>query len=238
MSIQPYPQQGVAVTCRSFDEYMKMFNLSEDVLKQGPILDIAGGASSFTAEACRSGYTACAVDPMYGIEPELLQHRGLREIESSTEKLRAAQGQYDWSYYGSIDLHRLNRERSLQLFYEHYRQDKIRSSGYYIEGSFPNLPLEDHTYHLVLCSHFLFLYDGQFDEVFHRQAITDMLRICAPGGQIRIYPLMTLSFQPYPYLDRLIVELNAAGSKAQLHPSQLPFIPGSSQMLVISKSHD
>src|SRR5690606_32125961 len=140
-----------------------------------------------------------------------------------TGKLRAAVEQYDWSYYGSIDLHRANRERSLSLFYEHYRHDKLSDGGCYQAGSFPELPLADNSHYLVLCSHFLFLYHEQFNEDFHRRAISEMLRICAADGQIRIYPVMTLRYEPYPYLERLLEEVTSLGGKAYLQPSRLPF---------------
>jgi hypothetical protein len=46
-----YEQVGVAMTCRSFTEYEKMFVLKKEDLDQGSILDIAAGAASFTAAA-------------------------------------------------------------------------------------------------------------------------------------------------------------------------------------------
>lgn len=238
MRIQPYPQQGVAVTCRSFDEYKMMFDLTDDVLGHGSIVDIASGASSFTAEACRAGYEARAVDPTYGLSPELLRSQGKQEIATSTEKLNAVKAQYDWSYYGSIEAHRANRERSLQRFYEHYQHDKMSSGGCYVEGAFPKLPFADESQQLILCSHFLFLYHDQYDYDFHRSAIDEMVRICSAGGQIRIYPLMTLRFEPYPHLNQLLEEVRRRGAKAHLHASRLPFIPGSSQLLIISKIGD
>jgi hypothetical protein len=59
-----YEQLGVAMTCRSFAEYERMFDLVKSDLQKGSILDIASGASSFTAMARRHGYEAFAVDPL------------------------------------------------------------------------------------------------------------------------------------------------------------------------------
>ncbi|MGU3470569.1 hypothetical protein ACLBWT_05325 [Paenibacillus sp. D51F] len=61
--MKPYGQQGVAVTCRSLEEYMAMFGLSEEDLAVGEIADVAGGASSFAADAAAPGYRAAAFDP-------------------------------------------------------------------------------------------------------------------------------------------------------------------------------
>ncbi len=46
-----YEQIGVAMTCRSYEEYERMFACDFGGSKLGAILDIAGGASSFTADA-------------------------------------------------------------------------------------------------------------------------------------------------------------------------------------------
>ncbi|MEJ9368520.1 hypothetical protein P9253_06020, partial [Schinkia azotoformans] len=60
-----YAQSGVAMTCRSYQEYKEMFMLKEGLLRNGRILDIASGASSLTAELNQKGYEAIAVDPLY-----------------------------------------------------------------------------------------------------------------------------------------------------------------------------
>lgn len=49
---------------RSFDEYVKMFALSEADL-QGNILSVADGPASFNAEGTERGYRIQSVDPLY-----------------------------------------------------------------------------------------------------------------------------------------------------------------------------
>src|SRR5690606_16600289 len=96
--------------------------------------------------------------------------------------------------------------------------------------------LPEQTYGLILCSHMLFLYHEQFDEAFHIDALREMLRLCKPGGQIRIYPLLTLSYVAYPGLDRLIERIcRETGATAEFEQTGLPFIPESSQVLIVSK---
>ena len=51
---------------RSLDEYVRFFSLNIDDLRGRPVLDVAAGPSSFTAEACRRGIDAVAVDPLFG----------------------------------------------------------------------------------------------------------------------------------------------------------------------------
>lgn len=221
------------MTCRSYVEYERMFSLDEEVLGAGPILDIAAGASSFVAEAADRGWEAAAVDPLYAMTPEELFEHGKKEIQVSTHKLAGLERVCDWTYYGSLRNHRSMREASLSRFIEDY---KTRGKKNYMAGMLPKLPVEDNSQGLVLCSHFLFLYHEQFDYDFHLEAIKEMLRVCRPGGEIRLYPLVTLGWERYPFLKCLLKELEGEEQKLTLMPSSLPFIPGSNQLLRIQKS--
>ncbi|MBH5318214.1 class I SAM-dependent methyltransferase [Paenibacillus sp. GSMTC-2017] len=228
-----YEQVGVAMTCRSYDDYLCMFRLTEDDLAQGAILDIAGGGSSFTAEARKRGYEAFAVDPRYGADVVKLVSEARQEIETSTAKIEALKEHFDWSYYGSVDLHRRGRISALNKFAEHV--GLVGSGQHYIDGKLPELPFENNTFSNIMCSHFMFLYGAQFDFAFHLQSIREMLRIIKPNGHIRIYPLTTLQFQPYERLDELIGIISEEGGIVEQKESQLPFIPGSKHYLHIQK---
>lgn len=241
--LREYEQVGVAVTCRSFDEYARMFALRETDLSQGPILDVAGGASSFAAEANRRGYEAVAADPSYVRDADQFQSETLREIEESTAKLSRIREQYDWSYYGSLDKHREGRLRSARIFHEDYKPDVAAvgdgrgtsCSKAYVAAALPELPFADDSFSLVLCSHFLFLYADQFGEQFHREAVRELVRVCRPDGEVRIYPLLSLRWETYPGLESLAEELASAGHRVNRMKSALPFIPGSDEMLRIGK---
>lgn len=228
-----YEQVGVAMTCRSFEEYLRMFSLDENELKAGPLLDVAAGASSFAAEACARGLDVSAADPLYAMTPEAIRIHGEEEIASSTEKIKKLADRFLWTYYGDPERHRQGREQSLRRFLDHYggpeRGDR------YTPAYLPALPYKADTFHRVLCSHFLFLYGEQFDYNFHLEAVLELLRVCRPGGEVRVYPLLDLRWNRYPELDRLILSVERTGAKADLLPSQLPFIPGSSELLRLRK---
>ena len=68
---------------RSLDEYVRFFSLDIDELRGRPVLDVAGGPSSFTAEACRRGIDAVADDPLYGSTPASFCLAGRRRYSSS-----------------------------------------------------------------------------------------------------------------------------------------------------------
>jgi len=234
MDKRGYEQIGVAVTCRSYAEYERMFALNEASMGRGPILDVAGGAASFTAEAFRRGYDAYAVDPQYASEASELRVKGLKEIEVSTAKLEGLKDRFDWTYYGDLSLHKACREKSLELFIEHKSADEDKGSPRrYVPGVLPQLPFPDGTFGLVLCSHFLFLYEDQFDYEFHLRAIRELMRVCRPCGEIRIYPLSSLRWEPYSRLEELMEQLRVSGAEIEQLTSELPFIPGSSTLLRI-----
>lgn len=229
-----YPQVGVAVTCRSFREYGAMFDVEEDLLRRGPILDVAAGASSFTAEASERGHACTAVDPRYALAPDALVAESAEEIAVSTAKLKKLQEVYDWTYYGSIEAHRANREASLERFADHYRRNEEHRS--YVSGTLPHLPFAKDSFALVLCSHFLFLYEEQFSVDFHREALLELYRVVKPGGELRVYPIRSLRFAEYRSLGELIRELERIGASVDRLPSRLPFIPGSTQLLRVRKA--
>jgi hypothetical protein len=226
-----YEQVGVAMTCRSFEEYEKMFVLNREQLSHGAVLDIAAGASSFTAEARAIGINAAAADPLYRLSLEEMTGHGLTEIEIAAAKLAKLTGQYNWSYYGNIERHRANRLKSLDLFLHDYAAND--TSQVYFPCALPELPFKDDMFSLVLCSHFLFLYQEQFDYGFHLNAVKEMLRICRSRGEIRIYPVYDLKGQPYSHLEQLLDELKGFGAFTQLIKSELPFLPGSTHFLSV-----
>jgi len=230
-----YEQVGTAFTCRSYEEYARMFALEEPPASRGEVLDAAAGASSFTADAARRGIRAVAVDPRYRLPREELFAEARTEIDVSTAKLEGLRDLFDFSYYGSLENHRAGREASLERFMADFAADKREGGGRYVAGELPHLPFEDGRFDLVLCSHFLFLYGEHFDEAFHERAVFELIRVCRPGGEVRIYPLVTLGFREYPHLDRLVEAVRGAGCEALFPESKLPFIPGSRRLLAIRK---
>ncbi len=229
-----YEQVGVAVTCRGYEEYVRMFALDEAQLMTGEVLDVAAGASSLTADLNARGVPAAAADPRYARHPEALIQEAREEIETSTNKLKGLAHRFDFSYYGDMDRHHAMREASLARFSADY--SAYYGNERYTAASLPSLPFEDGRFKLVMCSHFLFLYGDQFDYAFHEQAVGELLRVCKPGGEVRIYPLVTLTFQPYPRLDELLAAAARCGASIRLVPTKLPFIPVSTQVLILQKT--
>jgi len=77
---------GIVPWGRSFDEYVRMFALSQADLGR-TILDCAAGPASFTAEMHRRGGCALAADPVYAFSAEDIRGR----VEAVRELLRVAE---------------------------------------------------------------------------------------------------------------------------------------------------
>lgn len=227
-----YPQSGVASTARAFREYEAMFGLKEADLRAGPVLDVAGGASEFTAALREMGIRAVAADPFYAGLTERVIADAAREIDVSSAKIAARAPDYDWSFYGSPEEHRKLRERSLAKFAADFARED--AADRYVAAGLPRLPFADGTFALALCSHFLFLYADAFGESFHEEALRELLRVLRPGGELRVYPLVSLQWEPVPYLPGLIARLSDV-AEAELLPTGLPFMPTPSRLLKLVK---
>jgi len=230
-----YEQIGVAMTSRSYEEYVRMFSLEGGLPAGRRVLDVAGGASSFTAEAQMKGVLAQAADPLYAMSSEEIERHGRDEIEVVAAKMDQLRNVYNWAYYGSVERHKAGRVTSLEQFLAHYRGG--RAGQTYSAAALPNLPYEDGRFDDVLCSHFLFLYEQQFDYEFHAAAVRELLRVCKPGGVVRVYPLLNFRTEEYGCLDDLLALLRDAGAEAERKPSQLPFLPNSQFYLYIRKQN-
>ncbi|MCY8235470.1 class I SAM-dependent methyltransferase [Priestia endophytica] len=175
-----YEQVGVAMTCRSYEEYEKMFDLKMEQFKAEKVLDVAAGASPFTASAYRKGYDAYAVDPLYNLSAREMRKHGEEEIQEASRKLKKGAHTLLWDSYKTLEEHDKIRRNSFSLFMEQYMQNE--KDQRFFHGALPHLPFSDQTFSLLLCNHFLFLYEAQFDFNFHVTAMKEMIRVTKKGG--------------------------------------------------------
>src|SRR6266478_6113637 len=64
----------VVLLGRTFEEYRRSFLLEPDDLVGKRVLDVAGGVSSFCAEANKLGIDVTSFDPIYSLPPEKIMH--------------------------------------------------------------------------------------------------------------------------------------------------------------------
>ena len=138
----------IAFIGRTFAEYMKMFDLDEDMLRQGPVLDCPAGPSSFAAEANNRGINITACDICYDLEVNDLSQRGKDDIAHVFDKFDEASHLYIWNHYKNKDEVIAHRSKSLELFIGDFSQGL--KEGRYRKIEFPGLPFSDRTFSVFI----------------------------------------------------------------------------------------
>src|SRR5437764_14008893 len=72
----------VVLLGRTFDEYRQYFLLDPEELVGKTVLDVAGGVSSFCAEANTRGIRVTSFDPIYSLTPEEILERCEPDFDS------------------------------------------------------------------------------------------------------------------------------------------------------------
>lgn len=195
----------VAPWGRSFDEYCRMFALSDADLGL-KMLGCADGPAGFNAEATRRGLDVVSCDPIYRWTTADIQRRIEGTADQILEQTRRNRDDFVWTSIRSIDELRRLRMAAMQQFLDDYAAGT--QQGRYVVAELPVLPFPDDSFDLALCSHFLFLYSGQLDEAFHLAAIRELCRI---AREVRLFPLLALGGQRSRHVDGVTANLRAAG---------------------------
>ncbi len=214
---------------RSFEEYVQMFSLGAGDL-DGKIIGVGDGPASFNAEATQQGYNITSVDPVYQFSGDEIQARFEAVVDSIIDQIKASPQDWVWGYHQSPDQLRASRVKTLQEFLQDYSLGK--TEGRYVIGALPQLPFLTDQFALALCSHLLFLYSDQLDQMFHLEAIQEMLRIAA---EVRIFPLLTLGLQRSPHLNPVMQRLSELGHQVVVQPVAYELQKGGNEMLVVRR---
>jgi hypothetical protein len=100
---------------RTFEEYRRYFLLEPDELIGKTVLDVAGGVSSFCAEANTLGIWVTAFDPIYSLSREKIRERTDPNLESVYRSIGLVPT-YRWGFYKNPDYMRALRERASAIF--------------------------------------------------------------------------------------------------------------------------
>ena len=156
------------VTPRSYETYLKQFDLSEDALEGKHILDIGAGLSDFSSKANEkfkeSGTMAVPLDPVYAFFGG--------DFQEFKDALGSANLESGWT------------ER--ELFELEQRYHDLKSQPNKIAGSHQQLPFKEKSMDLVLAHNSITQYK---DREITRHALDEMLRSLKEHGEIRIVPV-------------------------------------------------
>ncbi len=212
---------------RSFDEYQDMFMLTDADL-QKTILGCSDGPASFNAVLTKAGGSVVSADPVYRFTAGQIRSRVREVYPEIMSEVSKNPDDYVWESIQDIEHLGKVRMEAMELFFDDYEQGK--QAGRYIDASLPELPFEDKTFDLALCSHYLFLYS---DHVSLEQHILSMKELCRVANEVRVYPLVTLEGKPSGHLDPVVAELQNVGVDVSFHKVRYCFQKGAEEMLVV-----
>ena len=217
---------------RSFDEYRRMFALTDDDLGL-KIVGCGDGPASFNAEATRLGSAVISCDPIYRYDVDQLRERIASTYDEILEQTRRNPSEFVWSTIHSVDELGQVRMAAMNEFLHDYPAGL--TEGRYVDFELPSLPFADSSFDLALCSHFLFLYTQQLGEAFHRSAIREMCRVAT---EVRIFPLLALGATPSPLVDPVVEELGGRGFNVSIDDVSYEFQRGGNKMMRILRTTD
>lgn len=211
---------------RNFDEYRRMFALSDEDLR-GRILGCADGPASFNVELTARGGSVVSADPIYSLSPEDIAERIEVARDLVMRDTYKSLGDYCWDVIPSPDALEAARMGAMAAFLEDFRRG---DSARYVPAVLPELPFENRQFDLALCSHFLFLYSEQFDCEFHVAGIEELLRVAA---EVRVFPLLDMKSRKSAHLGPILERLECWGRTGTIERVAYEFQIGACEMLRI-----
>jgi len=210
---------------RSYDEYLRMFNLTESELKL-KILGCGDGPASFNSECNKRGGHVTSVDPIYSLSKEEIQKRIAETYDDVLGQTGSNWEKFRWDVIKSIEELGQIRMEAMTIFLDSYEQGK--KEGKYIPASLPVLPFRDGEFDIALSSHFLFLYTDNLSYDFHVGSIREMLRV---AQEVRIFPLLEVNANKSPYVERIIKEFRS--ESIEVRKVNYEFQIGGNELLII-----
>ena len=213
---------------RSFDEYCRMFALTDSDL-DGRILGCGDGPASFNVEATRCGRRVVSCDPIYRFDRSQIEERIAATCDQVLAQTRLNAQEFVWSdRIRNVEELRQVRMAAMQAFLDDFESGK--RAGRYVDAELPRLPFGDGAFDLAVCSHFLFLYSTQLGGPFHHAALHEMCRV---ASEVRVFPLLALGSQRSGFVDGCLEDLNESGYRVTLESVPYEFQRGGNEMMRI-----
>lgn len=223
-----YTYESAVPWGRSFEEYVRMFGLSESDL-YGRILGCADGPAAFNAEMARRGHRAVSCDPLYQFSAAQIQERIDETYDNIIAQTYTNLEKFVWTRITSVEELGRVRRASMNAFLADYKRGG--SEGRYVSAELPDLPFAPLTFDLAICSHYLFLYSPILSMELHERAIAAM---CDVAREVRIFPLLTYDGERSPYVAPIMEEWRKAGRRVSIERVTYEFQKGGNEILKIS----
>jgi SAM-dependent methyltransferase len=213
---------------RSFEEYVRFFDLSEDDLTRR-MIGCGDGPAGFNCKLTARGGSIVSCDPLYRYSRDEIQARIETCYPQILEQVEKNRDLFIWDSISSPQELGKQRSSAMRSFLADY--EKGRQEGRYCAAALPYLPFSRGSFDLAVCSHLLFYYSDSLTESFHYLALREMLRVAT---EVRIFPLVDLNGQVSRYRDPLVRQLENDGYRVSIRPVPYEFIRGGNKTLIIS----
>ncbi|MEK2491219.1 hypothetical protein WN990_16845 [Kitasatospora purpeofusca] len=187
------------VTSRPLDEYCGLFGLTRAALAdlRGPLLDCPGGAAALAAEARPLGCRVIATDPVYARPADEIAASALAARAAMAAAMDASPELYPPRRHRPPERYLRSWDRARRLF----AADHAAHPGQYVAAALPRLPFADGTFALTLSGYLVFAYPALFGPERQLAALTELVRVTAPAGEVRVHPLFDGAGRRAGHLD-------------------------------------
>ncbi|MGW6913230.1 hypothetical protein ACWGB8_05315 [Kitasatospora sp. NPDC054939] len=181
------PPPGTLVTSRPLDEYCGLFGLTRSALAAlpGPVLDCPGGAAALAAEARTLGCLVIAADPAYARPAAEVAADALAARTAMARAMADRPELYPPVRVLPAERYLRSWDRARRL----YTADSAAHPQQYVAAALPRLPFADGTFALTLSGYLLFAYPELFGPERQLAALTELVRVTDPAGEVRVHPL-------------------------------------------------
>lgn len=214
---------------RSFEEYVRMFDLSEVDLRRR-ILGCADGPAAFNAGMLARGQKVISVDPLYAFSVAEIRQRIEATYATILDQLQAHARDYVWDEYRTPEQLGTARMAAMETFLTDFPAG--RRQGRYLAAALPRLPFADGAFELALCSHCLFTYSEQLPAAFHVAALEEMARV---AREVRVFPILDAAGHDSPHLPQVAAELKRHGFCVAVRKVPYRFQVRGDRMLVVRR---
>lgn len=215
---------------RSAADYRAMFALQPDD-RARRLLGCGDGPAAFNAGWTGEGGCVVSLDPLYARPVEAVRRRIEATFPDIVRRMHAEPERFTLADGETIDALADRRWTAMQCFLADYADGG--RAGRYLAGALPDLPFADDAFDLALCSHLLFLYEGQLSQLFHLRALGELLRV---AWEVRVFPLVNLDARTSAYLAPIQTALSGLGAASEIVAVAYEVQRGARHMLRITRS--
>ena len=212
---------------RSFDEYRRMFDLSETDLRRR-VLGCGDGPASFNAEATERGLHVISCDPIYSLHANQIKTRINECFDDIIAQVRKDPTGFVWKDFQNPEHLGRCRMQAMQYFLRDFETPE--NGGRYVAAALPKLPFAEQSFDLAVVSHLLFLYSDHLDLEFHWTSLRELLRV---AREVRVFPLLTLAQGRSPHIEPLLDRCGTGSWRAEIREVPYEFQRGGNEMLIV-----